>query len=43
MSFDQTKALTSLEYIVGAKHILSNPSDMAGYLTDWRGTIMAKP
>ncbi|MGB2437277.1 MAG: FAD-binding oxidoreductase, partial [Candidatus Puniceispirillales bacterium] len=42
MSFDQTKAITSLEHIVGTTHVLSNPSDMTGYLTDWRGDYHGK-
>ena len=34
-----TEIITKLEEIVGAKNIITNPADMAGYVQDWRGNF----
>jgi FAD/FMN-containing dehydrogenase len=42
MPFDKTQAITALEHIIGTKHVISDPSDMASSLTDWRGDYQGK-
>lgn len=42
MPSDHNIAITALTQILGEKHVMSDPEDMAGCLTDWRGDYHGK-